>query len=145
MPHDMQSEQIPASTGEDDFLAYPQGYLFAIVDDRTEAGAVVTDLRAAGFSMDEILTYAGSDGAESLDSSGREHGLGARLIRFVESRFAEMDHLKEYQAAVERGSVVVGVHADGDDRRRRASEAVLAHDVRFVHVFGQFAVEALRP
>lgn len=145
MPKDAQSEQIPANTGEEGFLAYPQGYLFAIVDDRAEAGAVVTDLRAAGFSMDDILTFAGPDGAESLDSSGKEHGLGARLIRFVESGFAEMDHLKEYQAAVERGSVVVGVHADDAERRHRASEAMLAHDVHFVHAFGQFAVEALRP
>jgi hypothetical protein len=145
MPDDTQSEQIPANTGEEGFLAYPQGYIFAIVDDRSEAGAVVTDLQDAGFSVDDILTFAGPDGAESLDSSGKEHGLTARLIRFVESRFAEMDHLKEYQAAVERGSVVIGVHADGDERRQRATEAVLAHDVRFVHAFGQFAVEALRP
>src|SRR5512142_2078195 len=61
---------------------YPRGRLFAVIDDPTVAERARTDLIAAG--LGDAVVLVGTEVADAIDATGRQHGVGGRLIRAVQ-------------------------------------------------------------
>ena len=70
----------------EEFLADPTGHLVAVVDDHSDAEAIEEELRAASF--EQVHVYRGRGGAETIDSSGADHGVSGGLVRGVQQAFS---------------------------------------------------------
>ncbi len=53
-----------------DFIFYPTNKVVGIIDDPADAKAALRDLRAAGFTADEIEVLTGEEGAHRIDPTG---------------------------------------------------------------------------
>lgn len=125
------------------FIADPTGYLVAIIDDRSGAGSAERELADAGFN--EVHVYRGTDGADTIDSSGTEHGTVGEIVRGVQQMFSNKDNLAEYEQAVREGRTVIAVKADDDETRDRADDILERHGAHAVNHFGKAVVRTIKP
>lgn len=126
------------------FPGYPEGYVFAHFADRSTADEAVERITALGFSPDDIVRYAGHQGAEIIDSEGTNHGLGAMISRAIEWVVSDEDHLALYEEKAREGGTVLGVHAPDEALRTRAVDVLLDLDATNVKHFGRLQVEVIR-
>ena len=99
-----------------DFIAYPSGYIFAVIDDPGDSEELERELAEDGFDRSELLCLTGEEGARRIDASGRGHGLFARLVRLLEYTDDSRLHAEEYERQARAGHLVVGVHAPAPRR-----------------------------
>jgi hypothetical protein len=123
----------------EEFLGDPTGHLVAIIDATADAESAETELTSAGFR--DLHVYRGQQGAESIDSSGTEHGAGGGVIRGIQQLFSNKDNLAEYELAVRMGRTVIAVEVDGGEARDRA-EAIL--EGRGAHAVNHFGIAVVR-
>ena len=57
-----------------EFLFYPTGWVFEVIDSRPAAEAALHALVAAGYPLDGLATWQGADGAAAIDPTGNAHG-----------------------------------------------------------------------
>ena len=131
-------------TGGEELFAYPDDHLVAVFCQPDEAKDAIKRLGEMGFTASEIETYQGETGAESIDSSGSEHGFIGSLVRHVEKVASNVGDMREYEEAAAKGYVVVAVHAPEEETRQQATDLLLSYDTRAVNFFGRFVVETLR-
>jgi hypothetical protein len=131
-------------TGGEELFAYPDDHIVAIFRKRDEAVEAIKRLGEMGFTANEVETYQGETGAESIDSSGSEHGFFGSLIRHVEKVASNVGDMREYEEAAAQGHVVVAVHAPEEETRQQATDLLLSYDTRAVNFFGRLMVETLR-
>lgn len=135
--------RLAYAAADEDFAGYPKDNVLAILEDRASAAAALAEARDAGISSDEITVYSGDEGAEAIDARGTQHGMTGFVQRSIEFLSANQDNLKSYQEAVERGGVVVAVHADNDERKHQVAALLQRHGAHDVRHFGGFVVQDL--
>jgi hypothetical protein len=127
----------------EEFIADPTGNLVAIIDGGDDAVSAEKDLVDAGFS--EVHVYRGVDGAQTIDSTGTEHGPFGEVIRGVQQLFTNKDNLAEYEQAVREGHTVIAVKVDDGDARDRADDILERHGAHAVNHFGAAVVRTIKP
>src|SRR5690606_31440395 len=127
----------------DGFQAYPENHVLAAFASRADAAAALDDLRTEGVPEAEVAVYAGEEGADGLDADGTAHGFGSVLVRSIQFFFTDRDRLAEYQAAVEKGGVVIAAQSEDDDRKHLLSSVFQRHGGTDVRFFGAMTVENL--
>lgn len=127
----------------EEFIADPTGHIIAIIDGRDDVAAAERDLVEAGFG--EVHMYRGDEGADTIDSSGSEHGPVGGVIRGIQQLFSNKDNLAEYEQAVRDGGTVVAVKVDGDEERDRADGILQRHGAYSVNHFGAAVVRTMKP
>jgi len=126
------------------FLTYPTNKLIGAIVDAPHAQAAIEALNVAGFAEDQVDMLCGLEGARRLDVNGKEHGVLARLYRFIEG-FGDMEHnhLKRYEQELLAGHFVIAVKARDKESREQARQIVKAHDGYFINFYGRWHVEGL--
>jgi hypothetical protein len=135
-----------ASSGDEtsDFIYYPTDKVVGIIDDPDDAQAAVSDLKAAGFTADEIEVLAGEQGARRIDSTGREHGVLARIVRSIQKiGNYESDHVKRHEQELLAGHFGVGVTAKKEKDRERVRQILKSHNAHFINFYGRWAMQRL--
>jgi hypothetical protein len=89
--------------------------------------------------------YRGSAGADTIDSSGSQHGTVAEVIRGIQQLFSNKDSLAEYEQAVRDGGTVIAVKVDDDEQRDRADGILERHGAYSVNHFGAAVVRTIKP
>jgi hypothetical protein len=119
------------------FLTYPTNKLIGVIADAPHAKAALEALNGAEFAEDQVDLLRGPEGARRLDVSGKEHGVLARLCRFIEG-FGDMEcpHLKRYEQELLAGHCVVTVEARAHECREQARQIMKTHDGCFVNFYG---------
>ena len=121
---------------------YPRGRLFAVLDDPTLAERARTDLIAAG--LVDVVVLVGTEMADAIDATGRQHGVGGRLIRAVQFLLMDqMPDLARYEAALRDGNAIVSVAAHDRGVGARAAVVLARHGAHFVNRFGRFETEEI--
>jgi hypothetical protein len=131
-----------ADTNEQ-FIGDPTNHLVGVIDARPDAEAAKRDLDGAGF--DEVHVYYGGDGAETIDSTGSEHGAGSQLLRGIQQLFSNKDNLAEYEEAASEGRTVLAIKIQDDDRRDEAAGILERYSAHNVNYFGQAVVRTIKP
>ena len=109
------------------FIPYPNDKVCGILDTEAAVQGAVRDLQAAGFSAEEVEGLAGAEGERRIDPTGQEHGLAARLLRFIQrAGDDESKHSKIYEQAMEAGHFAVGVTAKSEEDREKARHPQVA-------------------
>jgi hypothetical protein len=139
----IRDEERDMTDYNEEFLADPTGHLVAVVDDHSDAEAIEEELRAASF--EQVHVYRGRGGAETIDSSGADHGVSGGLVRGVQQAFSNKDNLAEYEQAVRKGSTVIAVRVEDDAARDRAIEILERHSAHDMNHFGAAVVRTITP
>lgn len=128
---------------DDDFIADPTDHVLAVIDDHGQAEAAMRDFEEAGIAG--VRTYRGARGADSIDASGSEHGLGGGLVRGLQQALTNKDNLAEYEEAVRDGATVLAVPASGSDDEDRVTGILERHGARTMTHFGKALVRTIKP
>ena len=135
------------TTGQDSqtFVGDPHNYLFGIFENDDKAEEAAAELTGGSFTDEQVKRFEGPAAADELDSTGSEHGFGAKLLRSVQHLFTNLDHLSEYEEAARDGKAVLAVHIEEGRPRDEALEVFQRHGARFVNFYGNAVVETLVP
>ncbi len=110
----------------------PINYLIASFADAPAAGAAVTELGKAGFAGDAVMILDGPEAYEELQRAEK----GDWYYRFqlkLEDLFADAQEKRAaYYEDLQRGCVLVLVHAPGTERKERA--AAIAKQMHGYHI-----------
>jgi hypothetical protein len=124
------------------FIGYPSRQVLAVLEDDAAVERALSELRAAGTRREDVEVLAGPADAERFDSTGRRHGLLARLRRVMQ--FSLMDQLPAmawYEAALRDGKRVIAVRTGNRESTLQAVRALKAAGAHFINRFGRFDTE----
>lgn len=130
--------EAPPAANPHGFIGYPTDHVYGIVDDPvTDVPQIIANLLALEVATDAIHVYCCHRGAEELSASGRGYGLRARIQRILQSISPEGQHLRIYEAELNKGHALIGVAVDGETKTPiiAAMKTQGAHDV---HYYGRF-------
>lgn len=117
-------------------LKAPVDRVVAHMDSPDAVAAAMADLGDAGFDRDEIFVLCGPKGAERLDVSGSEHGLGGRIYRLYEWVRDEHEVLLQAEQHLSAGGLVMSVPA-GEDEMGTASRILRERGGHEIFHFGK--------
>jgi hypothetical protein len=123
-------------------LKAPVDKVVALMDDSEALCAAVGELAKAGFEPEDFVVICGDAGAERLDVSGRQHGLGGRIFRVVEQLLDVHEVLVETEKHMLNGGLVISVPAD-EENLAEASRILSEHGAHYIHYFGKSSFRRL--
>jgi hypothetical protein len=138
-------EKPPSDRHDDsDFIFYPTNKVVGIIDDPDDAKAALRDLKAAGFTTDDIEVLTGKEGAHRIDPTGEVHGTSARIIRWLQ-KFGDMEpeHVRRHEQELLAGHYGIGVTAKEPEARERVRKILKSHNGHFINFYGEWVIEAL--
>ena len=130
-----------------EFIFYPTNKVVGIIDDPGDAKAALRDLRAAGFTADELEVLTGEEGARRIDVTGEEHGPLARFVRSFQKLLGDYEpvHVRRHEREFLAGHYGIGVTAKEPEAREKARQILKSHNGHFINFYGQWAMEVLEP
>lgn len=143
--------QTPNDAGPEhdnsDFIFYPTNKVVGIIDDPNDVKAALRDLRAAGFTADEIEVLTGQAGAHRIDVRGEEHGPLARFVRSIQKLLGDYEpvHVRRHEQEFLAGHYGIGVTATEREKREKVLEILKSHRGHFINFYGPWAMEVLEP
>jgi hypothetical protein len=124
------------------FIGYPNRQVLAVLDDDAAVDRAQAELRSAGTREADVEVLSGPADAERFDSTGRRHGVVARLRRAMQ--FSLMDQLPAmawYEAALLDGNCVIAVRTGNRAATLQAVRALKSAGAHFINRFGRFDTE----
>lgn len=122
-----QAENRPAEFHR--LLGAPRHRLFAIFDDPSEGTKAIEALTSQGLARDEdIWEFYGDEGSRRLDTSGAQHGVHGRVVRFFQWMMSDdYEYLQDLDKALHRGGSVLAVRTEGEETIHRTIDVFDAH------------------
>lgn len=117
--------------------------VMAVIDDAERARAAVETLERAGVPERGLAALSGADGAREIDADGVRSGGVTHLLRVLQRLTVEGDHLRQYEAEIARGHLVVDVAVHGRQSRDRVVEILRSHGAHFINAYGQWTIESV--
>ena len=141
------SNDASAEHDNSDFIFYPINKVVGIIDDPGDVEAALRELRAAGFTADEIEVLTGEAGAHRLDVRGEAHGPLARSVRALQKLLGDYEgaHVRRHEREFLAGHYGVGVTAAKPERREKVLEILKSHRGHFINFYGPLSMEVLEP
>jgi len=138
-PHD--------AKGHSDFIPYPTNKVVGIIDDVGDAQAALHDLKAAGFTANQVQVLTGKEGAHRLDVKGDEHGPLARIVRSTQRLLGdyEIQHATRHEQELLAGHFGIGIKAHYKEDRDKARQILKAHHGHFINFYSPWTMESLDP
>lgn len=97
------------------FLLPPHHRLFAILDDPVVGSRVAAELRS-GRVAEDVWTFFGEKGIESLDPSARHHGIPVAIVRVLQHLMTEdCEYCDGLAMALRHGHMVLAVRVDAEE------------------------------
>jgi hypothetical protein len=129
---------------DSELILYPTNKVIGIIDDADDCKAALNDLKAAGFTVDEIEVLSGKEDALRLDPTGEEHGPLARFARWIQKAGdMEPEHVRRHEQEVLAGHFGIGVSAKDPEAREKVRDILKAHNGHFINFYGQWAIEVM--
>ena len=127
---------------EQAFTPDPIYHLMGVFPDRNGGTAVIEQLTSGGFDPANIELFCGVEGAETYDFSGKDHGIGATLLRKFRNITFDRVILDRYEMALKQGHCVMMIKIDKPEQKIDASALMEAGGASQVDYFGLAATEA---
>jgi hypothetical protein len=128
-----------------DFIPYPTNKVVGIIDDVGDAQAALRDLKAAGFTANQVQVLTGKEGAHRLDVKGDEHGPLAHIVRSTQRLLGdyEIQHATRHEQELLAGHFGIGIKAHYKEDRDKARQILKAHHGHFINFYSPWTMENL--
>ena len=140
-------EQTPGDeSAKAAFIFNPTNKVIGIIDDAGDARLAVRDLRAAGFTADEIEILTSEEGAQQI--TGEEHEASVHIIHPTQKPQDYYDApviVRQIEQHLLAGHFGIAVTAKEPEARERLREILKSHHGHFINFYGVWAAEALEP
>jgi hypothetical protein len=105
------------------------------------------DLKAAGFTADEIEVLTGEEGARRIDVNGGEHGVLAHIVRSILKTLGEYEipHAKRHEQELLAGHFGIGVIAKQEEHQKKVRGILKSHNGHFINFYGTWTMQNLEP
>ena len=130
-------------SGQNDFLTYPLHRVVSVFQDHSDVTMAVAELKANGFTDQDIEAFCGRKGVERMDFDGARHGTWAKFIRAIQRVGPDRTYLERYEKHLRDGDCMVMVSAEEKDRIEKAAEILHAHTNEHVTYFGLLMAEEI--
>jgi hypothetical protein len=129
-------------TNVDQFRHRPSQEIAALLPDREAVDSVLAEFQAGGVDISAVQILDGAEGARILDPTGVEHGLRARVVRFLQNLGYDESILAVYYEGLSKGECLLTVPCPAVDRYR-LGQVLVARGAHGVIYFGAGAAETL--
>jgi hypothetical protein len=116
----------------------PKHTLVGVVDNEQEAAEARRALEQAGFPASAIATYSGQEVLENHRRFDENKSVGSKIGSLFPSQ--EDDIMKAYLSAAEAGAHFVTVHAEDNEARDRAAEALRSVGARLLRYYADMTI-----
>jgi len=142
-------EQTPSGRGANSkFIFSPTNKVIGIIDDAGDALLALRDLRAAGFTAEEVELLTDEEGEQRIDVTGEGREVLVHIIRSTQQPQDYYDApriVRQIEQELKAGHYGIGVVAKETQARERVREILKSHNGHFINFYGQWAAEALEP
>ena len=145
-------EQAPSDASDrstnSEFTFDPTNKVVGIIADPSDAKAALRDLRAAGFTADEIEVLMSEEAAQRIDVTGEGHEASVHIVRSTQKPPAYYDApviVRRVEQELLAGHYLIGVAAKEPEARESALDILKSHGGHFINFYGRWAAEALEP
>jgi hypothetical protein len=142
-------EQTPSDRNANSAFTFdPTNKVIGIIDDAGDAKAALRDLRAAGFTADEIEALTSEEGAQRIDATGEEREVLVHIIRSTQKPQDYYDApglVRQIEQKLKAGQYGIAVSAKKPETRERVREILKSRGGHFISFYGEWAAEALEP
>jgi len=131
-------------TSFDDFIAFPIHKLVSVFESPQDADAAVEELKANGFSEDDIEAVCGLEGERRMDLAGTKHGFAGMVLRNFQHIGPDRTYLERYEKHLRDGHCIVIVNVKSKLRKERAARILHHHTDERVTYFGTLSTTEIR-
>ena len=143
----MEHTPIDETPGSE-FTFDPTDKVVGIIDDANDVKGALRDLRAAGFTKEQLELLTDDKGARRINLSDAEPEVVIHIYRSTQKLPAYYDApglLNRIEKELVAGHYFVAVHPEDATLRERAREILKSHNGHFINFYGRWAAEALEP
>ena len=130
------------------FVFNPTNKVIGIIDDAGEARAALRDLRAAGFTTEQLEVLTNEEGTQRIGLTGEEREVSVHIIGSNEKPEAYYDApglIKQIEQELKAGHYGIGIGPTDSEARERVHEILKSHGGHFINYYGKWMAEALEP
>jgi hypothetical protein len=142
-------EQRPNDRSANSELTFdPTNKVVGSIDDAGDAKAALSDLRAAGFTAEEVELLTGEEGVRRIGVSDEGGEVLVHIFRPTQKVPAFYDApviARRVEEELLAGHYLIGVTAKDGEARERASDILKSRGGHFINFYGPLAAEALEP
>lgn len=142
-------KQTPGNTTSgSEFTFDPTDKVVGIIDDANDVKGALRDLKAAGFTTQELELLTDEAGADRIDLGDAEREVLVHIFRPTQKLPAFYDApglLKRIEQELLEGHYFVAVYPEDATSREQAHEIIKAHSGHFINFYGRWAAHGLEP
>jgi hypothetical protein len=141
-------EQTGNSEANSKFVFNPTDKVIGILDDGAEAQAALRDLKAAGFTAEQLELLTNEEGMQRIELTGEEREVSVHIIGSSEKPQAYYDApglIAQIEQELKAGHYGIGVGGTDSEARARVRDILKSHGGHFINYYGTWAAEALEP
>lgn len=142
-------DQTPSETGANsEFTFDPTNKVVGIIDNADDAKTALSDLRAAGFKVEQVELLTDEEGARRIDMSDERSELSVHIYRSTQKVPAFYDApglLKRIEKELLAEHYFIGVYAEDGEARESVREILKSHGGHFINFYGRWAAQSLEP
>ena len=130
------------------FVFNPTDKVIGIIDDAGDAQAALRDLRAAGFTAEQLELLTNEEGAQRIELTSEEREVPVHIIGSTQKPQAYYDApglIAQIEQELKAGHYGVGVGATDSEARERVRKILKSHGGHYINFYGTWAAEALEP
>jgi len=135
-------------TSGSEFTFDPTDKVVGIIDDANDTKGALHDLKAAGFTAEEVELLTDDTGARRIDLGDISQEVLVHIFRSTQKVPAYYDApglLKRIEQELVDGHYFVAVYPEDATSRQRAHEILKNHSGHFINYYGRWAAQALEP
>lgn len=128
------------------FIFNPTNKVIGIIDDADDVRLALRDLRAAGFTADEIEILTSQEGAQRITDEKQDES-----VHIIHPTQKPQDYydapviVRQIEQHLLAGHFGIAVSAKEPEARERLREILKSHHGHFINFYGTWAAEALEP
>ena len=129
---------------EDDFLTYPIHKLVSVFENPDDVAAAIAELRANGFSMDDIEAFCGWENKGERHFEGARPGVWDTILHAGRHVGPARTYIERYERNLQDGHCIILVKVTKKERKHRAAEILHRHTKERVTYFSLLMADEIK-